>query len=99
MRHDVERRPMTDEVWHRAALLERLIERLGVASAAARLEGGQALLAAHDCCLDCASPSACLLVLEQAGEVAAPQQCPNADFLHRCLAAEQLRAEAVGRLG
>lgn len=87
MSHGSERRPMTNEVWHRADLLDQLIARLGVAGVAMRLERGEALLAAHDRCLDCLSPTACdRLLADLAVTELIPPACPNAVFLERCMA-------------
>lgn len=87
MSHGSERRPMTNEVWHRADLLDQLIGRLGVAGVAMRLDRGEALLAAHDRCLECPSPSACdRLLADRAVTELIPPACPNAGFLERCLA-------------
>ena len=90
MSQDIERRPMTNEVWHRADLLDRLLLRLDVAGIAMRLDGGDALVAAHDRCLDCPCPRACdRLLSDPAATDLIPSGCPNARFLERCLAIEQ----------
>ena len=85
MSHDTPQRPMTDEVWHRAELLDRLIEHLGVAGAAARLDGGDALLDAHAKCLDCTVKQECESLLTDPNALSTPNACPNLSFLARCV--------------
>jgi hypothetical protein len=91
--------PMTGQVWHRAELLERMIARLDVCGAAARLDDGTGLLEARGRCLDCISTGACERFLaEEPLTEEPPGFCLNVAFLLRCLEAKRQRtARARGR--
>lgn len=91
MSHDPPQRPMTDDVWHRAELLDKLIEHLGISGIAARLDGGDALLGAHANCLDCTVRSDCERLLSDTDPFGTANACPNLTFLKRCLALKQAR--------
>ncbi len=68
-----------------ARLLGEMMERLGVdPPLAARDASGAALAAAACRCRGCGAAEACRGFLDQAGEApAAPEFCPNGDFLAR----------------
>lgn len=87
MSDDIARRPMTDEIWNRADHLDLLLDRLDVIGIATRLDSGDALLAAHDRCLECPNPDACERHLANPASCSShiPRDCPNASFLARCL--------------
>ena len=85
MSDDIERRPMTDEIWNRADHLDHLLDRLDVTGIATRLDGGDALLAAHDRCLECPNPDACERHLACVAVRDIPPRCSNACFLEVCL--------------
>ncbi|MGE0701635.1 MAG: DUF6455 family protein [Hyphomicrobiaceae bacterium] len=78
-------RPMTEKVWHVAALLEGMTEKLGLTGAAVRLEQGEALLAAQQRCYACPAQDRCAHWLtSEPSRPAVPQFCPNASFLAAC---------------
>lgn len=77
--------PLLDRILRQAALMDRMMERVGVdASAAARLDEGMASYEARLACIECPSERECLDWLERLPASASPQPpdfCRNSEFL------------------
>jgi hypothetical protein len=79
---------MLRRVFRQVALMDRMMERVGVdAGAAARDGGGEAWFEARTRCIACCSGKQCrdwLASLPDGPPVEPPAFCHNADFLRRC---------------
>jgi hypothetical protein len=81
-------RPMLKRVFRQVALMDRMMERVGVdPAAAARDSEGTAWYEARTRCIACCNERQCLDWLEHppaTSPVEPPEFCHNADFLRRC---------------
>jgi hypothetical protein len=76
---------MADRVWHLADLLDRMIDRVGVAGTAGRIDGGEGLQQAAKICMLCNATAMCERFLSAENtETEIPPFCPNRPFLLRC---------------
>ncbi|MBN9073238.1 MAG: hypothetical protein J0H34_16910 [Rhizobiales bacterium] len=87
MRSDRRRWPQSEKVWRQFALLDLMMERMGVDQlAAARKCHGTVLAKARKTCLACPFHRECSDVLEGGGDIAGLiRSCPNAGFFKECM--------------
>jgi hypothetical protein len=92
-------RPMLERIFRQAELMDRVMERIGVApSTAARLDQGMAWYQARSRCIACCTDCECRAWLERPDPLPGPPpSCPNGDFFRRCLAAPQSKVHSVPR--
>jgi len=83
---DERRWPQTDRVWQQFALMDLVMQRVGVDPAvAARMAGGAALAEARNTCLSCPFHRECRRWLESGGDFSELAGfCPNAGFFREC---------------
>jgi hypothetical protein len=76
---------MYRRVENRARRLQEMMQRLDIdAGVLARLRSGDAYAEARSRCLFCGTGDKCLRLLEQSGEGARPEFCPNLALFESC---------------